>query len=44
MIADRAGIFVDTVFADKNKYAGLYIIVATVILYSRFIAITMDIL
>lgn len=31
VIADRAAIFVDTVFADTKKYAGLYIVVATVI-------------
>lgn len=31
VIADRAAIFVDTVFADTNKYAGLYIVVATII-------------
>ncbi len=31
VIADRATIFVDTVFADTNKYAGLYVVVATVI-------------
>ena len=31
VIADRAAIFVDTVFADTGKYTGLYSIVATVI-------------
>ncbi len=31
VIADRAAIFVDTVFGDTNKYAGLYIVVATII-------------
>lgn len=31
VVADRAAIFVDTVFADTNKYAGLYIVAATII-------------
>lgn len=31
VIADRAAIFVDIVFADTKKYAGLYIVVAVVI-------------
>lgn len=31
VIADRAAIFVDNVFADTKKYAGLYIVVAVVI-------------
>lgn len=31
VIADRAAIFVDNIFADTKKYAGLYIVVAVVI-------------